>query len=439
MLSESQERMLLVVRRGTEGAVMDIFHKWDLDAVVIGQVTEGGLLRVLDGGRIVAEIPAHSLAEEGPVYQRPKQRPAYLEETERADLARVPVPAGLDAVLLDLLASANIACKLPLWRQYDHMLFCNTAVAPGSDAAVLRVQGTRKGLALAADGNGRFTYLDPYEGGKLAVAEAARNVVCAGARPLAITNCLNFGSPERPEIMWQFAEAVRGMGDACRAFGTPVTGGNVSFYNETLGQAILPTPVIGMVGLLEDIGHATTQWFKRAGDVILLLGETRDELGGSEYLKVVHGLETGRPPRLDLAREQAVQTSCLEAIQAGLVSSAHDCAEGGLAVALAECCATAPETGPDGPLGARVVLDGAMRPDALLFGESASRIVLGVRAEAVGQVQAIARRHGAPCAALGTVGGDVLVVQGPGVALRVAVSALRERWRTGLERLLQSP
>jgi phosphoribosylformylglycinamidine synthase II len=438
MLSESQERMLLVVRRGSERAVTEIYHKWDLDAVVIGRVTEGGLLRVTDGDRVVAEIPAHALAEEGPVYQRPTQRPAYLDETEGADLARVPVPPNLEAVLLELLASPNIASKLPVWRQYDHMLFCNTAVAPGSDAAVLRVQGTRKGLALAADGNGRFTYLDPYEGGKLAVAEAARNVVCAGARPLAVTNCLNFGSPERPEIMWQFAEAVRGMADACRAFSTPVTGGNVSFYNETLGQAILPTPVIGMVGLLEDIGHATTQWFKRAGDAILLLGETREELGGSEYLAIIHGLETGRPPRLDLARERAVQATCLEAIQAGLVTSAHDCAEGGLAVALAECCATAPEGGPGELLGARVELPGELRPDALLFGESASRIVLGVRAQAVEQVQAIARRHGAPCAVLGTVGGEALVVQGRGVALRLAVTALREQWQGGLERLLQS-
>jgi phosphoribosylformylglycinamidine synthase len=264
------------------------------------------------------------------------------------------------------------------------------------------------------------------------VAEAARNVVCAGARPLAITNCLNFGSPERPEIMWQFAEAVRGMADACRAFGAPVTGGNVSFYNETLGQAIFPTPIIGMVGLLEDIGQATTQWFKREGDAVLLLGETREELGGSEYLKVIHGLETGRPPRLDLAREQAVQGACLDAIRAGLVSSAHDCAEGGLAVALAECCAT----GPEGRLGAKVELDGALRPDALLFGESASRILISVRPEAMEQVRAIARQHGAPCAVLGAVGGAELAIHGRGVAVRVAVEALRERWWTGLERIL---
>ncbi|MEK7220753.1 MAG: phosphoribosylformylglycinamidine synthase subunit PurL, partial [candidate division NC10 bacterium] len=238
MLSESQERMLLVVRCGTERQVMDIFHKWDLDAVIVGRVTGDGLLRVKDGERVVAEIPAVALAEEGPVYHRPVRRPAYLTETEQADLSGLSLPEKLDQVLLDLLGSPNIASKQPVWQQYDHMLFCNTVVEPGSDAAVLRVQGTRKGLALAADGNGRYTYLDPYEGGKLAVAEAARNVVCAGARPLAITNCLNFGSPERPEIMWQFAEAVRGMGDACRALQTPVTGGNVSFYNETLGTAI---------------------------------------------------------------------------------------------------------------------------------------------------------------------------------------------------------
>ena len=433
MLSESQERMLLVVRRGTERQVMDIFHKWDLDAVIIGQVTGDGLLRVKDGERVVAEIPAVALAEEGPVYHRPVRRPAYLDETEQADLSGLSLPEKLDQVLLDLLGSPNIASKQPVWQQYDHMLFCNTVVEPGSDAAVLRVQGTRKGLALAADGNGRYTYLDPYEGGKLAVAEAARNVVCAGARPLAITNCLNFGSPERPEIMWQFAEAVRGMGDACRALQTPVTGGNVSFYNETLGTAIFPTPIVGMVGLLEDIAHATTQWFKAEGDVVFLLGETREELGGSEYLKVVHGLEVGRPPALDLVHEQAVQQVCLEAIQAGGVSSAHDCADGGLAVALAESCATTPKAW----LGATLTLPGEMRPDALLFGESASRIVVSVQPNRAESVRAIARRHGVPCVELGVVGGDHLTLQGQGFSLRLSVEAIHWAWSTGLSRALR--
>jgi len=432
MLSESQERMLLVVKQGREQEVMRIFDKWDLDAVIIGRVTADGLMRVRDGGRTVAEIPARALAEEGPVYDRPMRRPAYLDEAWRADLSAVPVPEKLDETLLTLLASPNIASKLPVWQQYDHMLFCNTVVEPGSDAAVLRVQGTGKGLALSADGNGRYTYLDPYEGGKLAVAEAARNVVCAGARPLAITNCLNFGNPERPEIMWQFAEAVRGIGDACRALATPVTGGNVSLYNETLGTAIVPTPVIGMVGLLEDIQRATTQWFKAAGDVILLLGETRDELGGSEYLKVIHHSETGQPPRLDFAREQAVQAACLEAIQSGLVRSAHDCADGGLAVALAECCMT----GPGEPLGARVEVPGELRPDALLFAESASRIIVSARPTDAARVEEIAREHAAPCRRLGEVGGDALALRGKKFAIALPVRIAREAWATGLSRLL---
>jgi len=433
MLSESQERMLLVVRRGTEQQVLDIFHKWDLDAVLIGQVTADGLMRVKDGERVVAQIPARALAEEGPVYHRPMQRPSYLTETERADLAGLPLPEKLDQVLLDLLGSPNIASKQAVWQQYDHMLFCNTVVEPGSDAAVLRVQGTRKGLALATDGNGRYTYLDPYEGGKLAVAEAARNVVCAGARPLAITNCLNFGSPERPEIMWQFAEAVRGMADACRALGTPVTGGNVSFYNETLGTPIFPTPIVGMVGLLEDISHATTQGFKTEGDVIFLLGETFEELGGSEYLKVAHNMEVGRPPRLDLRRECAVQRACLEAIRGATLASAHDCADGGLAVTLAECCVTATGT----RLGADLKLPGDLRPDALLFGESASRIVVSVRPEQAEPLRAMARRHEVPCSELGVVGGDHLTLRGRGFRLHLPVEAIHWAWSTGLSRSLK--
>jgi phosphoribosylformylglycinamidine synthase len=389
-------------------------------------------MRVRDGDRVVAEIPARALAEEGPVYRRPTQRPAYLDETERADLSRVPVAHRLDQALLALLSSPNIALKVPVWQQYDHMLFCNSVVEPGSDAAVLRVQGTGKGLALSADGNGRYTYLHPYEGGKLAVAEAARNVVCAGARPLAITNCLNFGNPERPEIMWQFAEAVRGMAEACRAFETPVTGGNVSLYNETLGTAILPTPIVGMVGLLDDIRQATTQWFKAPGDIVLLLGETWDELGGSEYLKVIHGLETGRPPHLDLDRERAVQAVCLDAIRSGLARSAHDCADGGLAVALAECCMT----GPGDSLGAHLELPGDLRPDAILFAESASRIILSVRPGDAARVEQIARDHAVPCRRLGEVDGAVLTLRGKGFSISLPVGTVREAWATGLSRLL---
>jgi phosphoribosylformylglycinamidine synthase len=359
------------------------------------------------------------------------RRPAYLDETGAWDPATLPVPEKPEETLRALLASPNIASKRSIWQQYDHMLFCNTVVEPGSDAVVLRVPGTGKGLALAADGNGRYTYLDPYEGGKLAVAEAARNVACAGGRPLAITNCLNFGSPERPEIMWQFAEAVRGMGDACRALGTPVTGGNVSFYNETLGTAIFPTPIVGMVGLLADVRRATTQWFKAEGDEIFLLGESLDELGGSEYLKVVHGLETGRPPRLDLLRERAVQAVVLEAIEHGLARSAHDCSDGGLSVALAECCVTGPAV-----LGATADLPGDFRPDAVLFGETASRIVVSVAAGDASRLEAIAARHGVPCHRLGVVGGAQLVLRTKSVRCAAPVAALHDAWATGLSRFL---
>jgi phosphoribosylformylglycinamidine synthase len=431
MLSESQERMLLVVQEGREQEVLDIFEKWDLDAVVVGRVTGDGRMRVRDGARVVADIPAGPLADDAPMYRRPMRRPAYLDATEAWDPRTLPLPEKLEEVLLALLASPNIASKKPIWQQYDHMLFCNTVVEPGSDAVVLRVPGTGKGLALAADGNGRYAYLDPYEGGKLAVAEAARNVVCAGGRPLAVTNCLNFGSPERPEIMWQFAEAVRGMGDACRALGTPVTGGNVSLYNETLGTAIFPTPVVGMVGLLEDVRRATTQWFKAEGDAILLLGETLDELGGSEYLKVVHGLETGRPPRLDLTRERAVQAAALDAIGRGLLRSAHDCSDGGLAVALAESCMTGPTL-----FGAAAEIPGAFRADAALFGETASRIVVSVGPADVAAVEAIAGRHGVPCRRLGAVGGDRLVLRAPGAGCAAPAAALHHAWSTGLSRFL---
>jgi len=321
------------------------------------------------------------------------------------------------------------------------MLFLNTVILPGSDAAVLRLKGTPLAIALSTDGNGRYVYLDPREGARLAVAEAARNVSCAGAVPLAITNCLNFGSPERPEIMWQFAEAVRGIAEACRALGTPVTGGNVSFYNETSGQAIYPTPIVGMVGLLEDAARATGQGFAAEGDVILLLGETREELGGSEYLAAIHGIEAGRPPRLDMDRERAVQAACRALIVAGLAHSAHDVSDGGLAVALAECGLAAGPAGPrgpgaasTGPLGAEVALPGGMRPDALLFGESASRILITVRPEDAGLAQALAREHGAPCAAIGRVAAvRIRIAAGPAV-IDVAVRDAAGAWEGALER-----
>jgi len=430
MLSESQERMLLVVKKGSEAEVERIFKKWDLDAVSIGQVTGDGLLRVKDGKKVVAEIPAKALAKEAPVYHRPIQQPAYLEEAWTFDPSRLPVPGDLGQILLDLLTSPNIASKEIIYEQYDHMLFLNTVVLPGSDSVVLRLKGTGKALALSLDGNGRYVYLDPYLGGKIAVAEAARNVVCAGARPLAITNCLNFGSPERPEIMGQFAEVVRGMATACRALGTPVTGGNVSFYNETLGKAVFPTPVVGMLGLMEDVNHATTQWFKEEGDLIVLLGETHEELGGSEYLRLCHGLEWGRPPSLDLEREKAVQAACLDAIQAGFVRSAHDCSEGGLAVALAESCISGPGKG----LGLEVGLQDGLRPDALLFGESQSRIILSLREADLQDLGEIVEKHRVPMKVLGRVQGSRFRVHGKSFEVDLGLEEMERAWRNALAR-----
>jgi phosphoribosylformylglycinamidine synthase len=427
MLSESQERMLVVVRQGAEETVRAIFGKWDLDAAIVGTVTDDGMLRVLDGGSVVAEIPARALAEGAPAYRRPAVRPAWLDALQEADLSTLPPPGDWGEALVALLASPAVACKRDIWRQYDHMLYLNTVVLPGSDAVVLRVKGHPGGLALSTDGNGRYCFLDPYVGGKIAVAEAARNVTCGGAEPVALTNCLNFGDPTRPEVMWQFAEVVRGMGDACRALGTPVTGGNVSLYNETLGRAIFPTPIVGMLGLLTDIRHATTQWFKGAGDLVYLLGETRDELGASEYLKRLHGREEGRPPALDLSRERAVQEVCRTAIRSGLVRSAHDTSEGGLAVALAECCI--PVEGE--PIGFSGSLPGALRPEAAFFGESQSRIVLSVRPEQGPALEAIARRHGLPCALLGTTGGPAFALTAGSATLRAPVEVLAEAWRGG--------
>ncbi len=421
MLSESQERMLLIVQRGRERRVLEIFTRWGLQAAIIGRVTGGRLMRVRDDGRLVAEIPAAALADDAPIYRRPMRRPAYLAEARR--LPSVPQPSDHTDVLRRLLDSPTIASKRWLYRQYDHMVQTNTVLRPGASCAVLRIKGTHQLLGVTTDGNGTYTYLDPYEGGKQAVAEAARNLVCAGATPLAVTNCLNFGNPEDPEIMWQLRHAIRGLSDACRAFATPVTGGNVSLYNESPQGAIDPTPVIGMIGIVEGARgrrpgaggrrqppptaprpSVVTTGFKHEGDAILLLGTTRDELGGSEYLKVIHGLKRGRPPRVSLAGERAVQRAVLAMIATGKIQSAHDCSDGGLAVTLAECCFTGERR-----LGATIDAPPAPRPpplraEAWLFGESQGRIVVSCAADDATVVARIAKRYGVPCAQIGSVG-----------------------------------
>jgi len=435
LLSESQERMLLVVERGREAEIQRVFQKWELDAVPIGRVTADGLLRARMRGEIVAEVPVRALTDEAPVYDRPRTRPGWLDEQRALDLRAIPESRDPGATLVRLLAAPTIASKRSIWRQYDHQVGINTLVLPGSDAAVLRIKGTPRAVAVSTDGNGGYGQLDPFLGGAMAVAEAARNVVCAGGRPLALTNCLNFASPERPEIMWQFAETVDGIAAACDALGIPVTGGNVSFYNETLGRAILPTPIIGVVGLLQDAERRTTQWFKAAGDIVVLLGQPEGRLGGSEYLQTVHGRLAGEPAPLDLGRERAVQAACLAAIEAGCVQSAHDAAEGGLAVALAECCITGPSR-----LGAEVTLPAPGRVDEVLFGEAPSRILVTAAPGDVERLVRIVAEWAVPAKVVGRVGGDRLEIRvGTEPRVSVATEALADAFENGLARALEQP
>src|SRR5438876_6055643 len=421
MLSESQERMLLVAEKGREREVMDVFEKWDLHAEPIGRVTGGKRLRVWSDGHLEADVPNEALTDQAPLYDRPwvePKNPAALEDV----LALAP-PADLGAALLTLLASPSLACKRWIYRQYDSTVRTNTVVGPGSDAAVVRVKGTRKALAMAVDGNGRYCWLDPFEGARLAVAEACRNVAASGAVPIGATNCLNFGNPERPEVMGQLVRAIAGIGEACSALGVPITGGNVSLYNETDGKAIYPTPVIGVVGLLDDASRALTQWFRDEGDAVYLLGTTGEDLGGSELLKVVHGRVAGRPPRLDIEAEKRLHMLMAEAAVEGLLRSAHDVSEGGLAVALAECCITA-----DGPrLGGRFDLGEARRPDVLLFSETPSRMIVTTR-EAE-RFEQSCRKAGVPFRALGVVGGDRLALAADGRdLLDLPLARLHQEW-----------
>jgi phosphoribosylformylglycinamidine synthase II len=436
MLSESQERMLLVVKRGREAEVERIFDKWDLHAVRIGEVTADNRMRVKDHGVVVAEIPNRALTDEAPVYHRPTAPPAYLDEARALNLAELGRPDAARDVFTRLLASPSIASKRWVYRQYDHMVRTNTLVLPGMGAGVVRVKGTSRALALSTDCNGRFVYLDPYRGAQLAVAEAARNVACAGGQPIGATNCLNFGNPQRPDIMWQFAQAVQGMGDACRTLGIPITGGNVSLYNETDGQGVLPTPVLGVVGLIEDADRVVRRAFRSAGDAVILLGENRNELGGSEYLKVMHGLIRGEVPSLDLAREAALQRLLVDGAAAGVIRSAHDCADGGLAVTLAECCFDSSQgvdvdvRGVDAP--------GAWRDVATLFGESASRVVVSISPEHVERVLAMAAAAKVPAARIGVVGGDRIRVSVEGVRVVDEPRAAAEQiWSTAIEEFFE--
>jgi phosphoribosylformylglycinamidine synthase II len=452
MLSESQERMLVIARKGYEEHVRALFARWELHAVVIGHVTDDGLVRVRDGDDEVACLPA-ALLTDPPQYRRQGTPAPDLARLQAFDPGTLPdlAPERAQDTLLALLATPNLASKRWVWRQYDHQVLTNTVIGPGHDAAVLRLKGTRRAIALATDGNGRLCFLDPYAGGAIAVAEAARNVVCTGAQPLAVTDCLNFGNPERPEVYYQLEGAIRGMAAACEALGTPVISGNVSLYNETLGAAVYPTPVVGMLGLIEDVDRRCDAPFRQDGDLVLLLGGGADgaapspaagssgtaapstqpaaALAGSEYLKQVHGLVAGRPT-IDLTAEAAVQRCVLAAIRAGLLSSAHDCSDGGLAVALAECAAWSGRG-----LDARTFVP-AGRLDAALFGEAQSRFVVSLPPDRLPALQELAAAHGVVPTRVGVVGGDRFLL---GSLIDVPVAALIEALESGIPRALAAP
>lgn len=427
MLSESQERMLIVVKKGEEQPVVDLFSKYGLDAVNVGVVTDDKMFRLLHKGEVVAEVPADALAEDAPVYHKPSAVPAYYTEFQQMDNEE-PVVADNKEMLLALLQQATIASKEWVYNQYDHQVRTSTVVSPGSDAAVVRVRGTNKGLAMTTDCNSRYIYLDPEVGGQIAVAEAARNIVCSGGRPLAITDCLNFGNPEKPEIFWQIEKSADGIAAACLALESPVIGGNVSLYNERSNEAIYPTPTIGMVGLIEDLSYTTTQEVKNAGDFVYVIGETATEFGGSELQKLQNGRIFGRAPQIDLTVEAARQKALLTAIRTGLVQSAHDVAEGGLAVAIAE-------TTFGTKFGVDVTLEGSAV--SALFSESQSRFVVTVAPENAARFEEVvsdAKQVGIVTAEAKLVfnsAEQVTLIEGP-------VAEFQDAWKGAIPCLLKS-
>jgi phosphoribosylformylglycinamidine synthase subunit PurL len=434
LLSESQERMLIIARRGQEDVVRRIFEKWDVPCAEIGRVTDDGMMRVLNHGATAAEIPAKPLADEAPLYSREARKSIADDEGDEL-LKKVPAPTASSAIesLRQLLRDPSIASKNWVYRQYDHTVRTGTVVRPGSDAAVFHLREANKFLA-ATDCNSLYCRLDPREGGRLAVAEAARNLACSGAVPLAVTDNLNFGNPYKPENFWQLREAVEGMAEACRAFGTPVIGGNVSLYNESPAGVVDPTPTVAMVGLIEKEEWITSQFFKAAGDVVILLGDFGDEMGGSHFLKVIHGRKAGRPPRLHFARELALQNALRELIRAGYIRSAHDCSEGGLAVALAEACFN-----PAGQLGAEIDLGaaGETRLDQLLFNESQSRVVISIVPGSAVEVMQLLRERGVSGHRLGVVGGAALTIAAEGEILRWPIAQIYDDWFNAIGALVR--
>ncbi len=452
MISESQERMLAVVAPEKWEDVEEVCDRWDLDSTVVGQVTDTGHLRVFFGGEMVGDMDAVALTEP-PCYEIPQERPAH-EVDEPVDPESFPAPdAALETILVDLVGSPNIASRRWVWQQYDHQVQLNTVIMPGGDAALLRIKKSGAGIAVCTDGNGRQAYLDPYRGGKAAVAEAARNVSCVGAKPIAITNCLNFGNPDNGPIAYQLAQAIEGMAEACEAFGSPVISGNVSLYNESFDQPIYPTPVVGMLGLMEDVTRNCTTGFKADGDLVYLLGDAVPALDGSEYQKRWYGRVEGRIPDVDLAAEVALQAAVRKAIASRLLRSAHDCSDGGLAVAVVESCMA-------GKCGAKLALDAlpwvagsagpgaagaaggsgtgplAARPDLVLFGETPTLVVVSVAPADSAAFEALCAEAKVPCTRLGTAGGTSVEISVAGKSLTVEVGALEEVYESALPRAL---
>ena len=428
LLSESQERMLAILKNGKEEKALGILKKWNINAVKIGKVTDDKIMRVKEGGVVVCEIPAEALTKKAPLYKRETKEPSYLKDAQNLDYNSLKEPDDFNKVMLKLLDSPTISSKESAYKQFTFTDKDAVLVSAGSDAAVIKVKGTKKALAISVDCNGRYCYLNPYNGAMMAVAEAARNITCSGGRPLAITDGLNFGNPMKPENYWQFEKCIEGLSAACKALSTPVISGNVSFYNENPKGAVNPTPMVGMVGLIKDVDKCVTQDFKNEGDTIVLLGENTEDLSGSEYLYQVHKLKKGNP-NIDINREKAVQEACLEAIESGLINSAHDSSEGGLAVTLAESCIT----NKNKMLGAVIKLDDGIRGDALLFGEVPSRIVVSVNRDNVAALERIAKKHSIPYSILGSVGGKKLTIQcGGNSMIDLSLEALSNTWRNAI-------
>lgn len=434
MISESQERMLLVAKKGCEAEVAAIFERWDLDVAEVGVVTDDSIFRVKKGDALVAEIPVKALTAEAPLYDRPVKEPAFQDMLLGLQIEALPEPKSYSETLLTLLGSPNFASKRWVYQQYDHMIQNNTVIAPGQGAAMIRLQGTNKALAMTTDGNSTYALLHPYWGGAIAVVEAARNLACVGAKPIGLTNCLNFGNPERPETMWAFGLVVEGMADACTRLEIPVVSGNVSLYNETLGLGIYPTPVVGMVGLLDSaalIETPLTPGFKAPDEKIVLIGDTREELGGTAYLKIIHGQERGYPPNVDFEKEMGVHTVVRVAAEAGLLRSAQDCAEGGLLVALAECCLLS-----SSEVGGKLEIDPpAIRMDGFLFGESQSRVIVSVKTEHLAPLQTLIAEQGLSSTLLGETGEATLQIFVKGRVrplVDVSLEAMKDVYEKGI-------